>query len=1159
MQSNYEHDSTESIRGTLLEDASRVASRARRQGWWRASVAWATIVVFATLLLLLVDMLFRYEETGLRFLAFGMLLVSAGYFAYRIVSPAWKFRPTPVDAAKWIEQSDTTRNAGLTTTIQLARLPSQDTRFGSEAFRNSAIRNWHHNNPSPSWERQLATSNWWRYTVAFIGVVVAAASLLIARPADTKLAFYRLATPWASNPWPLADRLQLIEPPSVVAIGARPQLEIIDLNAPAPPNIQLQVRPSADNQNGKSSKTLVIPTRSVGDIAVGNLPRLDGSILVRAIGGDDRSMRWHHIDVIQPPTLNEYQFSIQPPAYSREEPYELVGRRIKVLAGSSILFTGSFSEPIHDLGVRIHAPSSGSAKPDWQCALSPDKRSFVLSAAHSEPLPIRDSLKWRFQVTSSTGLAINLPQQWSVEVTKDQKPIVTLQQPALLSLTTNAQVLFKGKATDDLGLVSLVARIQTGVTTEPIDIPIYSQEQSETPETEFSIDQLVALNQLPSLTIGQPLTAWVEATDTLGQVNKSQPQRFSIQSSNDVLFSIERRVSDLLNRIRQLIDSQRGNQQLTARTASQIAVAAEPRRRDLAALTNAQQIQQAIALKLSSQDPASVSYWIESTIELFQQNQLNQSDTSKQLMTLAQNVEELARGRMNDALRLTIEASDSSREMLDGNATKDQVAQTTLAAAQAQSDSLSALQEILRLLSKKESQQQLKRELSDILKQQRVIQDATDAMQIESFSGRDEQTLADQRASLQADQMALARQLDGLARRAQSSDSDIESIPSDLSRATNELTKQQTSQRMRIASQEILNQEFALAVETQRVVVQSLEAAMQEIGQFHSHLSSRNLKNQAEELTKLSQNLAGLSARQEELSDQMRRTADAEDLASQQATLRQATREQTGTARKADAHQLIATLNNVIQSQKNAETDASLGKLDDAADSAMQAAKQLEQASREIGQQADSLAQASNQQQIFELGGELQLLVDQQTTLRRQLEALDNSQDNESAAHGAAVRQEKVRLTVQEVRVKASQMATLSWTLELAESDMARAIAAAKRLRIRPEALEATSLALRKLTMAADAFSGQDSQPLASSRNSEDQSGDPNDQSFSPLASLKLIRSMQLDLHSQTLSLNKLPQQERSSQKNLLIAQQRELENQLRILSAELSKEERSD
>ncbi|MEO8270708.1 MAG: hypothetical protein ABI557_13375, partial [Aureliella sp.] len=147
------NSSLDEVRSELLTGAGGLAAAARRVMRWQAIFTCFTVGLVALLLLMLGDMLLRREEFGLRVLALLAWLLVLFWSAIKWLRPAWRFSPTPVQVAQWIEAERPALEYRLSTVVELARLPVEDTRYGSSSFRDAALRAWSSSGQSINWSQ----------------------------------------------------------------------------------------------------------------------------------------------------------------------------------------------------------------------------------------------------------------------------------------------------------------------------------------------------------------------------------------------------------------------------------------------------------------------------------------------------------------------------------------------------------------------------------------------------------------------------------------------------------------------------------------------------------------------------------------------------------------------------------------------------------------------------------------------------------------------------------------------------------------------------------------------------------------------------------------------------------------------------------------------
>ncbi len=1190
---NPSDESIERIRSELISGANGLAASARRVIRARAVLLWLAMGLGALILILVSDMLLRREELGLRILSLVVWLAVIAFAAVKIIRPAWQFSPTLLQVTRWIELGRPEFGEQLSTALELAGLPAGDSRFGSQGFRDNALREWHNAGYKVDWHRHLNTRGLRQAGVAIAIAIGLTVGLAILWPAELRTAVARLAMPWSVYRWPQRDNLQLKNPPHVVALGSELQLEIIDTQPPLPEKVELQFRPATDSALRPTS----LDTIQVDALAIGNLPAIMTAMEVRAIGGDDSSMPWRRIDVVRPPDLEKFQYSIQPPNYTGLPAITLVGRRITVLSGSQIEFSGTFSEPLSQVellfwdtadldSANLEAgPNPATLQPElgvdqqknvWTAKLAADGRTLQISAADNQPLRITGSMHWQFSVVTRDGLEVVLPDHWSIEIVEDTPPLVAMQPAELPELAPTARIPLRGRASDDHGLAELVAkmRIDNAANAEPFSLELWSANSTENfaSQRETQINAAWQIANTTQLLPGQQITLWLEALDNAGQVGRSQPQTFAILEPDDLVGSVQDKQNQLLARVRELVETQRRNAQLFARNWHVAREANQVEREQLDIFRNVAQVQHAIGQQFNG-DETSLTVAVTKLSQVLTQNQLEESELATELKTLNSTILQLAENELKSATSLAKATADEAQvDMEQASAIGSILTNAAESTSTAQADALRSLESLLDRLAKNESVQQVQRELAQILSQQNALRADTDQLQLERLEQSLENRIRDRKTALSSDQQGLARRLDDLAHRANElrdgAADDQKALRSQMDRLSKALTESQASGKMRRATEEIREEKFVAATSTQQQVSDLLTETLRQLGAVNQSQLG-NLQHRADDLRQTSQQLAELADAQSSLAEQLdaqNASQQQDSLVRQQADLRQDTQSASERVSQAGDTGLANQIKEAAGLQQEAESSAGQGNLAAAAQAAQAAATQLAQTAAELDKRVDQLEQAVIEQQISQLTTAIGRLATEQQPVAEefaQLPALqaDAREEEQAAVRQLAARQEAVRILLRDVRSQTSKLTTFDWTLAQAENAMSRAVAAAERLRVHPDASDAARSALRLLELAASALQSstppQDGSESAEPQEKSDQS-DPSsadsDRPIPVIASLKLLRSLQQEINAETDRIESVPNVEaRSAKLSELSTMQQALGKQIAQLLREFA------
>ena len=1161
----------EQVRRELLNGAGGLAAKAGRVMRWQAMLTWFSVGLVTLLVLLLADVLLRREELGLRVLSLAAWLLVLAWFAFKLLRPAWRFSLTPVQAVQWLERERPDLGHQLSTAVELSGLSASDSRYGSSRFREAALRAWSERGQSLNWPAHIQQRGLRRALGLLFIACGAFAAVAVVWPSEMRVALARFTVPWASNAWPRRDHLQIVQLPTVIADGSELQLEVIDERPPLPDGVELQVR-GVGPDGGDNVRSF--ETTLVGDVAVGNLPTMNAAFEVRAVGGDDQRMPWQRVEVVQPPELDGFQFAVLPPSYTGLGRSEVVGRRISVLAGSQVEFIGRFDRPVASVTVQmaeaiadtpveptaeptaeppVEPTASPAAQAAWTVTLGDGGHELHLGGADTPLLEMQQSLNWQLLVATADGLEVLLRERWSIEVTNDEPPRVVFQTVDMAELAKDAQLSLRGEAGDDLGLIEVRARLQlSGDDSAPAAIlPIWQMptttQSGELPR-EVAIDTAWDIARAGDFVAGQRLAVWLEARDSADQWGQSQVQHLEIRDSNELIESIQERQNQLLAQVRELVDTQRRNSQSFSRAWELTQHQGKVQREQLDALRNTAQVQRAVAQRLGGSDAQGLSQEIAKLRELLQANRLDDTAVATELQELEASVQSLGQGPLAAAAEATRKTAALAESALSEDAS---IAEGLVNSAEqtqtAQAAALRGLEGLLARLARNESLQQATTELAQILNQQNAIRTETDRLQLATLSSSSEASAAELQAgktALSSDQQGLARRLDDWLARS----SELQNQPQDqqqaakeaLAQATQGLMSAQASAQMRRATEEIRDQQLARAAATQQQVSELLAESLRQMGAANP-TQLGNLRNRAEGLRQLSDELSAMAKTQSELSERWHEpTAEGEleQLIGDQADAQQQTSGLADQAERSGSASLSAEIGRASDSQQQAQRAGQQNNFEQAEQASRQAAQQLAQTSAQLEQRAAALEKQAAQQQIFQLADAIEELTSLQRPITQKFSQWDDTAGDDSAGlrqqqqaemRGAASRQEAVRQVLRELRSETSELPVFDWTLQQSESAMGRAVAAAQRYRIKPDAQDAADRALRLLRLAADAMrddpaaSSDPAEPRsadeASSESNPDNPSQPQDsagRSAPMVASLKLLRYLQQELNQQT-------------------------------------------
>ncbi len=1179
----------------------RLAWRATWLFRMRATLTWLAAVLSVGVACALLDFVFRVEEVGWRWLLTLTWVASGIYFARLWLLPAWHFRLDSLSVSKWIERVHPEWGNRLSSSLALATLPDADTRYGSAQLRQLALKQLDGEPIELRPQSILQSQTVARLAIGLSVFCVILLGLMIAQPSVVRPALARLIMPWKSFTWPRHDELVFVDLPSIVASGSDLPIQVRDQRPPLPQSVTLEVRQSNANYEKPIERvTLQILT----DIGIATLRDVQNSIELRLVGGDYKDAPWTKVQVTQVPQLREHHYEVQPPEYVRQPAATLIGERIEVLAGSKVIFVGTLDGPVASITAKSDDPiqnsdslssqlptknsaSLGSNPASWLGKLSAESNSFVLFDAPNQTLVTEDR-KFGLQMQTVEGLQYLDSKRWVIHSVPDRAPNASLMALKSSMATRDASIQLRGDATDDIEIVEVALVWQpsgntnsaAGTGGRKVLWLSAAHDQNSTPGASSdgtvyepvrntSFDVPWDLSEL-GLNIGQNVALGIEAKDSLGQVTRSTTQNLQIRDPQEVLAHIRSEESEIFDSLRDILDAQKRSQQAIERS---VAVIEESRRVDDTlsdGIQSAFQLEQSIVQQLD-QSPTSVTSRLDDLAKQIESNRLQNTTASDEISKLQKQIASI---RDETLQQILADMSSLQQEMQTSTSdSKDADVQSLTSKLQnlgQQQRKLSGqLSEIVRSIATTESIIDFQNRLTRLLNEQNQLRSETEQFQIDAASGQTDQD--GRRAGLRSDQQALARGVDELIQAIdrhlqKDSESPAASNPIDnnttnklLENVRRDLAAQQASDQMRDAAEHLFANQLSDAIAKQRKAMQSLDQAASNFRDGDDSqlaAASADLRDMARELERLSDRESNVA---NQLADES------------QSDMRAAIEEQSNVAQEANklAQSLRQRGNSslmelVDSGAKSAEESSKTASNDRkrAQQLAERAAASFREAEAATERRAESVDRQLALQRMLELIDGLHQLVESQTAIVDQVRNVASEMESKGTAptdvqaSDLAQRQESTRQQLRTLVVETSAPEPFAWLLQRSESDMMRAIAAIERSKIAPDAVTNSSSALSKLSAGLDALESTVAKENPNGENqfdaveNVDQNQDDSQASKknAPLvASLKLLRALQIQLNDQTSKLD-LNDSAMIQLANVLAQEQEQLAEQVRQL-----------
>ena len=273
--------------------------------------------VLATVTLLgWIDYLVRFRDRGV-LVVFAVTV--AGVFAWTGCLAVRKLlvlkaRLGDTDVALHVEAFFPAVQDRLASAVEFLRQAEDDAMAGSAAMRRAAISQAAAASADLDFGQVLDRRPALRSALAALAVVLLAAGLTATHAAAARTALTRLAFPLGTADWPQRTHLALRQPVKQIVRGQPLEVAVKDTNdAPLPPDCRIHYR-LTDAQGRTRVETE--PMQLLGEVMVARRDNVTAPLEFCFTGGDDRTMNWIHVEVIDPPVVGTLTLTVIPPGYT---------------------------------------------------------------------------------------------------------------------------------------------------------------------------------------------------------------------------------------------------------------------------------------------------------------------------------------------------------------------------------------------------------------------------------------------------------------------------------------------------------------------------------------------------------------------------------------------------------------------------------------------------------------------------------------------------------------------------------------------------------------------------------------------------------------------------------------------------------------------------
>ena len=725
-----------------------IARRARQMVVVHGLCWFLAIVVAVAFALGWVDYSLRLQDHGVRIifsLAFALTLV---WSFQRFVVPAIRRQFSELEVAQQVERCFPQLGDRLSSSLEFLRSDKVADQAESASLRETVISETEAMVRPLNLDDCLDSRATRRSLLASIPLLIAIGVVCATDLDATTLAGRRLVAPWSRESWPRWNALELVASPHRIAFGHDFTLEVKDRRDRLPNDTKLQFWFDGDEEDEVETAAM-----QRGDDRFHYTRRnVTRSFKYRAVGGDDDSMDWHSLEVVEPVQITDLQVTAEPPVYSGIALADLPGGPIRILQDTQLTISGRTTRPVQRVRVYIGV---GDGIEEFDAAVNRHDWSFAIST-----LPTNTVSKGQYwiELIEADGVVSGSDTRAGWEVVPDHAPSVTVSAPSNeMYFTPTATVPIRVTATDDLAVQRL--QLQIGTTTIPLfvgsaepeprdELPAHADVRQVSRELDLSEFQLAPHDSLELV---------FSANDYRPQSSDPMTRTISIISRDDFDYRSQERQKLLLQRLvealrlHRTIRAQVGSLQTQLETVGALTD-------DDASLLRASELQQQQVARLLDDSPGGAAQLVAELISSLSSNQMAGSDATLRMEQLSETLDLINRKRLPNLQSELVRAIKSPRVAKPGD---DDIKALLTSVGDRQDAIAIDLQSMIDQLARWDDYRRFAHDVAKLLRDQQEL--SARVSQLPTIGQRLDTLSAQQRADLEraaGEQLELARRFD---------------------------------------------------------------------------------------------------------------------------------------------------------------------------------------------------------------------------------------------------------------------------------------------------------------------------------------------------------------------------------------------------------------
>jgi hypothetical protein len=841
--------------------------------WW-LTLLWnvarcLSLVLLTGLFVGGVDYGLRIQDAGLRWILAGCFWTTLAWGCWQFLLPAIRHRYSDLYVAQHIERFFPELGQRLSSSIAFLELPAETTEAGSAALRLAVIESTSQEIDGLDLGQCVKSEGTWRAMGLMLAVLLLLGACFVLDKSAATQAASRLTRPWNHAPWPRWNQLEFVEPPPLkIATGASFRVRVKDLNHRLPEKVMLQFRALEDED-----KQEVAVMEQDGEVAQYRFSNLQRSFRFRIVGGDDDTMLWNYVTVMNPPTVEDLGLDIHAPEYM-QWPVERVAGSFRVLQGSRVTLQGQLDR----VAARVFLVTEEENRRRRRALLlDADGQRFSLPLDAPFDWTIEDPCRYWIEVEDENQLIGVSQDQWEVRVVTDLAPVVSIDSPPRQHQVLGVGVVFlKVTARDDFGLSNLDLHFLRSDAGEMEEVSVALWRRGDSDDRPASTgflgpgpvpDKQSVLYRwdLASLQDLQPGN-WIEyrlsATDFKGQVTESPTQRLSLISRNELDQKIMRQQAHIISRLEESLRWQRDARRHALEIQLKFQDPGTYQKSDLDHLQSVELNQRQVKeILFGRKDGIPVD--VDQLLEVLQNNRVRLPDLSGQLKRLLRTLGRIHEEQLVDIeaqLLFTLKTSRSEHETVVKDLTLGTLEDVQVPvnpaarlafqrAVQGQQSVIRRLERLLGEVSEQEDYQRFAYDIRRMANLQDQYREQTQQLQVDRL-GRTTEQLTDKERAQQRQaaerQTELARQFEGVLNRMLPMQQRLEErdpvSAGVLSEAINIAQQQALSGQMRESGRDIERNQLGNALAIQLEVHEGLLSMLSILSNRHEHRLDRMLE-----------------------------------------------------------------------------------------------------------------------------------------------------------------------------------------------------------------------------------------------------------------------------------------------------------------------------